>query len=147
MKQQRTHSDKRFYNVLQVIVVLLSAWAIWLQIMPHPLGDKLEYVGKEDYGSWLPLSSTRPASIYYYATDMTPEEVEAYFRKAKPHHPIDHSQWATRIWLKHGEDFLLIKYYTPEDIRQHDNIPKLNDSRSVVGIASEQYDVARRALK
>lgn len=50
----------------------------------HPLGDRVEYVGKEDYGCTRGYcGDTGPGSTYYYATDMSVEQVIAYFKKAK----------------------------------------------------------------
>lgn len=54
------------------------AWWSIVNVMPHPLGDKLEYLGKEDYGNIFGFDSY-PYSIYYYGTNMSEEEVKAYF--------------------------------------------------------------------
>lgn len=50
---------------------------------PYSLGDsdKLQYIGKVDYGCLL-ICDSEPASTYYYATDMNMNEVFAYFKKA-----------------------------------------------------------------
>ncbi|HMH70490.1 MAG TPA: hypothetical protein VK502_03745 [Candidatus Saccharimonadales bacterium] len=68
---------------MSVIVALLLGWWAWSYFGPKPLGDRLEYIGRTDYGSWLPLSSSSPTGVYYYATDMSIGEVERYFKGAE----------------------------------------------------------------
>lgn len=48
----------------------------------YPLGDssKLEFVGQVGYGCWL-ICDSNPASIYYYATDMSVDDTIIYFKK------------------------------------------------------------------
>ena len=75
-------ANKRFFIVICAIVALLTSWWVWDYFSPKPLGDKLEYIGRTDYGSWLPLSSSSPTGVYYYATDMSIGEVGRYFKKA-----------------------------------------------------------------
>ncbi|HYG84507.1 MAG TPA: hypothetical protein VD907_06555, partial [Verrucomicrobiae bacterium] len=127
---------------LAAIAVLLVGWAIWLQIMPHPLGDKLEYVGKEDYGSWLPLSSTRPASEYFYATNLSKEEVPNYFRGARLERPIEVAGSDYRIWLGKDNTTILLRYYQDELILKKYSQGK----KGVIGISSLKYDSLKDAL-
>lgn len=43
----------------------------------------MEYLGKEDYGCWVGLCDSRPASIYYYGTDLDSSGVVSYFAKSR----------------------------------------------------------------
>jgi hypothetical protein len=61
------------------IVAWLTPW-VHLDNTPKPLGDKLEYVGKFDYGCI--GCDAAPGAAYFYATDMSLEEVVEYFRGA-----------------------------------------------------------------
>jgi hypothetical protein len=54
----------------------------------YPLGDELEYVGKSDYGC-LYICSAWPGTTFYYATDMTTEEVVGYFKGARRDPSLD----------------------------------------------------------
>lgn len=59
-----------------------------------PLGDKLEYVGSTHSGTIRFLSDSSPSASYYYATDMSAQDVIHYFKKAS---------------LKDGSDFELTR--------------------------------------
>ncbi|MDX2776569.1 hypothetical protein PV379_04355 [Streptomyces caniscabiei] len=66
-----------------IIIALLSWWA-WVNFSPKPLGDKMEYLGKKDYGNVFGFDS-KPYSVYYYGTDMDEEEVASYFHGSLSH--------------------------------------------------------------
>lgn len=75
------------FAILGVAIVLVGLWT-WNQVTPRPLGDRLEYLGKEDYGNVFGFDYF-PASTYYYGTDMEREEIVRYFSQAtyEPSHP------------------------------------------------------------
>jgi len=139
-------ADKRFYSVLAAIAVLLVGWAIWLQIMPHPLGDKLEYVGKEDYGSWLPLSSTRPASLYRYETSLNEEELAQYFNR---HTRAERSEWnfgkQTIVYknIATNQSFVIF-FYNKNDAKRALGI---NTEMNIVVIPDRHYEAAKNSLR
>ncbi|HEU5122332.1 MAG TPA: hypothetical protein VFT59_05820 [Candidatus Saccharimonadales bacterium] len=135
-------ANKRFYLVLIAIVVALIGWWGWLQVMPRPLGDKLEYIGKEDYGSWLPLSSARPASVYYYATDMSKEEVREYFRGAKVDEPITPQGGDFLIWAERNNNNFIIRYHTDKTMLNK----YAHGRKAVVSVRSEDYNLAKESL-
>ena len=64
-----------------ILLVAVATWSI-SNVIPHPLGDKMEYLGKEDYGCWVGFCDSQPASIYYYGTDMDTRGVTEYFKKS-----------------------------------------------------------------
>lgn len=66
--------------LLGIILVGLLWWSA-VNLTPKPLGDKLEYIGKEDYGNIFGFDS-RPYSVYYYGTDMNEQDIKNYFSKA-----------------------------------------------------------------
>jgi hypothetical protein len=81
-KSHMSRKKKIWLAVVAGLVVVGFSWWAWDQFVPRPLGDRLEYLGKRDYGNIFGFDS-RPSSIYYYGTDMSPEELASYFDKAK----------------------------------------------------------------
>jgi hypothetical protein len=59
--------------------LVLLGWWVYTNFMPHPLGEKMEYLGQRDYGCWVGFCDSEPGTTYFYATDMTPREVASYF--------------------------------------------------------------------
>ncbi len=136
-----TTANKRFYLVLGVIATLLIGWWAWGQFSPRPLGDRLEYVGREDYGCWI-ICDSAPASVFYYATDMTPEEVVAYFEKAVVELPSESEGVNLRIWLKKDDSSFLVRYYNDDD-----KISKFTSrSRKIISVRSQDYETAKASL-
>jgi hypothetical protein len=67
---------------IAIFVIGVVGWVVYVnKVVSYPLGDGLEYIGKQDYGCWL-VCDANPASVYYYGTEMSVEEVVAYFPKA-----------------------------------------------------------------
>jgi pimeloyl-ACP methyl ester carboxylesterase len=60
--------------------LLFAAWKYYLR-PPQSLGAQLEYVGKSSYGCWWLACDSTPGSTYYFATDMTADELSHYFRR------------------------------------------------------------------
>jgi hypothetical protein len=65
-------------SVILALVIVLCLWWAYASFMPHPLGNKMEYLGKEDYGNIFGFDSA-PNSEYYYGTDMDAGEIAEYF--------------------------------------------------------------------
>lgn len=66
--------------IIGAILVISTAWSA-ISALPKPLGDQLEYLGKEDYGNIFGFDS-KPASIYYYDTELNVDQTVSYFKKA-----------------------------------------------------------------
>lgn len=78
--------------------------------MPHPLGDKMEYLGKEDYGNVFGFDS-HPYSVYYYGTDMSEEEIIKYFKKATlNYHTAESTNETLMNFTVDGKEFYLTYY-------------------------------------
>ena len=72
-------------NIVVAVLILICigiSYFAYQAFKARPLGDsnKLQYIGKVDYGCW--VCDSMPASDYYYATDMTVDEMIGYFKKA-----------------------------------------------------------------
>jgi len=90
MNAQNKKNSRRkdiFIGCIATILIAIAAWITYDHFKPapvYPLGDssKLEYVGNTGYGCWI-VCDANPAENYYYATDMSVEEVVKYFKEAK----------------------------------------------------------------
>ncbi len=147
-----TPANKRFYLVLGIIGVLLLGWWAWNQFSPKPLGDKLEYVGRSDYGSWLPLSSAPPTAVYYYATDMSNESLVNYFRNATSSSSdgsalnTDYKDQYIKLKNKHsGKEFLVVYYSDGAATARQNKLSPITKSH-VVTVDSFNYDIAKASL-
>lgn len=76
----------RLLTAAAIIVALMipGCIAVWLATRasdPQNLGPQLQYIGKANYGN-LPFSDAQPYSEYYYATDMSIDDMKTYFPNA-----------------------------------------------------------------
>ena len=118
-----------------------------LQPKSYPLGDKLEYIGKEDFGCTIGFCDHEADSVYYYATNMSTQEVESYFRNATVEFPIDREISNSRIWLKtKSGDSFIIRYYDDknETIKKNGLSPK--NANMVISLLQSEYDSAKKSL-
>ena len=68
---------KLLFAILLLAVGAIS-WLTYDTIRPHPLGDQMQYLGKENHGNILGFDS-KPYSVYYYGTDMDSGAIKSYF--------------------------------------------------------------------
>jgi hypothetical protein len=119
--------------IIGIGFVLFCWWAV-VNFMPHPLGGKMEYLGKEDYGNMLGFDY-RPYSVYYYATDMQPEEMAGYFG-AKLERPIvDKLTYIDVDLVRNGESFTLT--YESSDTFK-------TSKQYIVSMTDEYYGIANK---
>jgi hypothetical protein len=89
------------FKVLAIVVILIAGWMVFDAARSYPIGDNkiVEYLGRKSVGSWMPLSSMTPTDVYYYGTDLNPEELADYFgaKAVANHGTIDY-----RITLEDG---------------------------------------------
>jgi hypothetical protein len=66
--------------VAAVLALLVAGWMVFSAVRTYPLGEdgRVVYLGKEGRGDIGPLSSSAPYDVYFYGTDMTPEELANY---------------------------------------------------------------------
>jgi len=80
-----TKKKKYAISIISIVILLIVGiigWFVYQQVQPHPLGNKLEYVGKQDYGC-LFFCDSNPTTNYYYETDMSLDDLEVYFENAQ----------------------------------------------------------------
>lgn len=124
-------------------------------IFSKPLGDKLEYIGKTDYGCWLACDAN-PGSTYYYATDMSVEKVaDSLFTKAtlkeKPQlgsTPMGNKE-IQDFWIQlqgsHGQNLYITYYQDASELRHFLHL-KDTSKPHVISIGSESYAIAKDML-
>lgn len=86
---------------------------------PQNLGQQLEYVGKDDLGCVLWWCEVEPYSVYYYATDMSTDQLKSYFSKAQfTNEPdgggsfsADYTSKGVQFKLNDANRTFLIQYY------------------------------------
>lgn len=136
-----------------VIVVIIGGIMIYNSTKTYPLGDpsKLEYIGKADYGCWLPICDAAPNSVYYYQTNLSVYDVVKQFKKASldngddlnsnnsPDLPVTFSMKAPD-----GHIFYIDYYNNGKDYASRDHI---NTTRQrVITVSKDQYAAAKESL-
>lgn len=104
---------KKYQLVLVgLTVVLLAFFNIKAYIeRPQDLGPELEYIGKSDYGCYF-FCDASPGSVYYFATDLTQEELELYFTKATY---VDYPNVGGGGGAHYNFDFLFLRPFGSEE--------------------------------
>lgn len=70
------------YSILGLAVIWI-AWMSWVKFGPKPLDDEAIYIGRRTAGCLIPLCGSNPSDEFYYATDLTIDEVKnSYFNNA-----------------------------------------------------------------
>lgn len=142
---KRDKSFRNFIICLAGIVLIGICYFIYQLYKPYPLGDvnKLQYIGKVDYGCWL-ICDSNPASTYYYATDMSVDGVIAYFKNAT----VDQSPRTignqTDFVLVRNNMSIAINYYTDKSEVGSNWIK--TDKKAIISIPSFNYQNASHAL-
>ena len=95
----------------------------------------MEYLGKEDYGNILGFDS-RPYSVYYYGTDMEPEEMKDYF--TAQYSPQENLAYKNASFTTDGKDFMFT-YEFQSSFTTH--------KKYIVSIPDSQYNIAKNYLK
>jgi hypothetical protein len=146
-KTPRISKKQKLLLGIAGIFVVLAGWWGYVNFMPHPLGDRLEYLGKENLGGGLFFRDYAPYSVYYYGTDMSVEEVVRYFKGARLAHPLEQGMGYTEIWLKNDSHSKAAKifYYETAELTQA-NIKNSSGKRHVIKTHEENYELLRQSL-
>jgi len=119
----------------------------------YPLGDRLEYIGKDSYGCWI-ICDSNPSSGFYYATDMNINEVVSYFRKAQLDNPEEIRPQdegvpiSFSLTLPNTQNPLYITYYDNAPRYIHDSKLNLKTTSKphLITIDSEDYTATKDSL-
>jgi hypothetical protein len=71
--------------IISVMLLGFAAFNIHGQLNQPSLGSQLEYIGQRQFGCLLVVlcESSSPSSDYYFATDMTEDQLKIYFKNAR----------------------------------------------------------------
>lgn len=131
------------------ILLSIISIATFNSLRAYPLGEKLEYIGKESSGGWFPMSSAAPSDLYYYATDMDAKEVVAYFPKAKLSGPLQNSsEYVSFDLVTSSEKKISVTLYLDKNT-QVKNIPdpfKSTSKRHLFTVADYNYESLKQSL-
>ncbi|HEU5122054.1 MAG TPA: hypothetical protein VFT59_04360 [Candidatus Saccharimonadales bacterium] len=152
-KQTKKNRLNAIIAIASVVIGVAALWLwlapwVWYDNGPKPLGEKMEYVGKRDYGCWLGFCDSKPGATYYYATDMNVEEVVRYFGKAKllRTSPADSfHRYSTLEFNTQKADFEIKIYTDKSDESKHINIQEPT-KKYMISIPHFDYSVAKEAL-
>lgn len=144
-------NSRLFRKVTPVVVIIivfsaLTWWMFFSVFRTHPLGDKLEYIAKEDYGCYFPLCASKPGSTYYYATDMEVEDIVKYFKQLKLGSKIRTIDDITDFHLKSREDDVHIHLYKSDNQTLKQLIPVKTEKTYIVSIPHFDYELAKSSL-
>ena len=126
----------KIITTFAVIVIIGGAWWAWMNFSPKPLGDKMEYLGKKDYGNILGFDS-RSYSVYYYGTDMDEEELAGYF-DAK-YTPLESMAFKNARFVVDEKEFLFT-YQQREDFFK-------TSKKYIVTLNGSKYPLAKASLR
>jgi hypothetical protein len=165
--QNNTNTSSKNKNIIVVtivvIVILLSGWWALTQFfggpyhspdVPHPLGEKLEYIGKEDYGC-TGFCDSKPSSTYYYATDMSIDEVIHYFKRVtiesdQDIHSTSDPSIPRTFSLKSpkGDVFYITYYINGQEYidKSKSEFQNTNKRQHILTVLDEQYTAAKDSL-
>lgn len=119
-------------------IAILLVWSA-INLTPRPLGDRLEYLGKEDGGGGLFFMDYAPYSVYYYGTDVTPEQLVNQFKDASLKHPIEDNGQYIDVWLESNGETFSFTYKKDSNFK--------TTKKYILSILDEYYPKAKQHLK
>lgn len=137
-------------SIAGILATLLIGWwmyTAYTNSIPHPLGNKLEYLGKKDFGGELLYHDYDSYSIYYYATDMSVEEVISYFKKSSVIKQPDETKDESYFGIKtpSGETIYTSLYNKDAAWKDNPDLPKTS-KKYILEIPSFKYQAAKDSL-
>jgi hypothetical protein len=160
MKKDPKEKKKTLINVIiaavsiiivaAIFIIRFTPW-VWYDHSAKPLGSRMEYIGKHDYGCAPgPCIGGEPGTTYYYATDMSIEEVESYFKEAKLKEQPQPESETTSIWLHNDkmDDGFVINYYKKAyiDKETQRQLGLKETDKDVLKLDARYYPIAKDSL-
>jgi len=131
------------------VLVILFGWWLYGATRTYPLGDKAEYVGKEDYGCYISLTicDSDPSSVYYYATNMTQDELQHYFKGVHLEEKPRTIDGVTDFTLKKNDNEVISIYYYTDKKDAYEKHRFQSDKKYTFSISRYDYQTALDSLK
>lgn len=129
------------------LIVIIISFFVFDSIRSRPLGEKVEYVGKQSFGSIFPPSSSLPYDVYYYDTNMSPEEIIAYFKKAQLTSAIKDGGTVKSFTLKMANDETIDLIVHNKSSEDTEAILKNTDKKYIFTVPSFKYDQLKASIE
>ena len=151
--QKIKHSSRKkrvIFSVFAAALLIAGGWWVYTALKPeptYPLGDRMEYLGKEDYGCY-GICDSYPGSIYYYDTDMSIEEVIDYFKRASVAEQPETLNGETYFGIKtpSGET-VYMEYYVDKASRLKDTAFRQKSTQDhLLLVSNSEYQAAKDSL-
>ncbi len=153
---KKTITGKLFIILIATLVIIATIGVIAYIITPKDLGPKLHYIGKKDYGCLqFPLFFICPNdvySVYYYATDLTQDDLKSYFKsaqyvddKADGGGSSANYSFAHVNFKKNNKDFVFTYYNNTQAVITDNNL-KDTSLPYIISIGDFDYDLAKSSL-
>lgn len=139
-QQNKQHHKSPVFIISVVALVIVAGIFALLVLRAHPLGDgkNVIYLGEQDYGSLLPLSSMEPGTEYYYGTDLSAESLTSFFRAVS--HESNDGTYDNQYTLASGKRINVRFYEDKNDY--YDSLPnwaKSTAKKNLFTIDSKDY--------
>lgn len=152
-KSTTSTSNSKKQLALRIVgcaLVLLIGWFLYDEHMAQPLGNdgRIVYIGKTRADLYIPfISWSHNSDVFYYGTDMTPEEMTAYFTKATRTDKIYNDERVSAFTLRLSDGSTLdIDLYKD---KQHNTIPERYQStpkKYIFEISAPNYRALEKSL-
>ena len=147
-KPPRISKKQKILIVATGVVVVLFGWWAWGNFSPKPLGDRLEYLGKRDYGCW--FCDSKPYSRYYYGTDVDKEELKTFFHNV--HFETSYNVLTTPEYRAEDmaftikNDDLIITFYDNKQATIKSAHLYSSNRKNLISITNSDYELLKSAL-
>lgn len=137
---------------LTVIIISLLTPGIWARYSAKPLGNDLDYIGMRSVGIFLVAPQH---DNYYYATDLSLDEIKNYFSKAEVISGPSETSYAgsgDHFWgmtfenTDTGEAFGLTYYINSRQVADSYNLDLKGRSNLIVVTDRSNYNTAKDSL-
>lgn len=147
--QTMNKSTRNFFIFLASVILIGICYFAYQHYKPYPLGDpdRLQYIGKDDYGCWL-VCDSNPASTYYYATDMPIDQTIAYFKKAtivEDPRQVG-NEFLFGLGLTNGETTYTNLYINKTEIYESKPFLKQTNKKHILLVSSFKYQALKDSL-
>ena len=112
----------------------------------------MEYIGKQDHGCYIGFCDSSPGSTYYYATNMTADNLKTYFTKApydiaaQDEAGVSTNYNFTRIHFNSSEGDFIVDYYSNATGVINSKHLTPTTKKNVISISDAYYNSVKKSL-
>lgn len=143
---------------LLVIVAIIGIFIYQIVTTPRNIGPKLEYIGTYNAGcEWWEMPfylgwCAGPSNAYYFATDMSENEIQNYFKNAAPSQNENKTTGSSTNYafkeldfhLKNGGVFAFYYYDNTQAVIDELDLHKTTKNH-IISISADDYQKAKSA--